>query len=133
MFNSPNDCFVSSPSSPSGLIYNRQHQNSRYHPYSRIPTAYYPTNELETYSYENNNNNNNNSAIQTYDHSIMSYDYNLAWTTSSSSIDNEINLEGQTTIGTNLGGTGRVEFHEIFLCYRVQETFSYIQRCSSLF
>ena len=111
MFNTPNDCFISSPSSPSGLIFNRQNHNSRYHPYNRISTSYYPTNELETYSYDNqNNNNNNNSAVQNYDHSIMSYDYNLAWTTSSSSIDNEINIEGQTTIGSNLGGTGRVKF-----------------------
>jgi len=101
MFNSPNDCFISSPSSPSGLIFNRQHQNSRYHPYNRIPTSYYPTNELETYSFDNNN----NSTIQNYDHSIVSYDYNLAWTTSSSSIDNEIGIEGQTTIGSNIVGT----------------------------
>jgi hypothetical protein len=108
MFNSPNDCFISSPSSPSGLIFNRQHHNSRYHPYSRIPTSYYPTNEHETYSYDNNN---HNSTMQNYDHSIMSYDYNLPWTTTtSSSIDNEMGIEGQTTIGSNLGGTGRVKF-----------------------
>jgi len=109
MFNSPNDCFISSPSSPSGLIFNRQHHNSRYHPYSRISTTYYPTNELETYSYDNNNHN-HNSTIQNYDHSIMSYDFNPTWTTSSSSIDNEIGIEGQTTIISNLGGTGRVKF-----------------------
>jgi hypothetical protein len=106
MFNSPNDCFISSPSSPSGLIFNRQHHTARYHPYNRISTSYYPTNELETYSFDNNN----NSTIQNYDHSIMSYDYNPTWTTSSSSIDNEIGIEGQTTIISNLGGTGRVKF-----------------------
>ncbi|UJR37348.1 hypothetical protein I4U23_030056 [Adineta vaga] len=113
MFNSPNDCFVPSPSSPSGLIFNRQHHTSRYHPYNRISTSYYSTNELETYSYDNNNNSSNNhnlnhhsSNIQTYDHSIMPYDYNLAWTTSSSSIDNDIGMEVPTTMVSNLGGTG---------------------------
>jgi hypothetical protein len=40
----------------------------------------------------------------------MSYDYNLAWTTSTSSNDNEIGMNGQTTIGSNLVGTGRVKF-----------------------
>jgi hypothetical protein len=110
MFNSSNDCFISSsPSSPSSLIFNRQHHNSRYHPYNRIPTTYYPTNELETYSFDNNNHH-QNSTIQNYDHSIMSYDYNLAWTTSTSSNDNEIGMNGQTTIGSNLVGTGRVKF-----------------------
>jgi hypothetical protein len=105
MFNSPNDCFISSPSSP-GLIFSRQHQNSRYHPYNRISTSYYPTNELETYSFDNNN----NPTIQNYDHSIISYDYNLPWTTSSSSIDNEISIEGQATIGSNVGRAGRTNF-----------------------
>ena len=77
MFNSTNDCFISSPSSPSNLIFNRPpHHNSRYHPYNRVSASYYPTNELETYSFDNNNNN-NNSSIQNYDHSITSYDYNM--------------------------------------------------------
>jgi len=123
MFNSPNDCFISSPSSPSGLIFNRQHHNSRYHPYNRIPPTYYSPNELETYSFDNNNNHNHNSTMQNYDHSIKSYDYNLAWTTSSSSIDNEIGIEGQTTIGSNLGGTGRVKFHLIFYLFSSTEIF----------
>ncbi|CAF3734696.1 unnamed protein product [Adineta steineri] len=108
MFNSPNDSYTSSPTSPSGVIFNRHHHNSRYHPYNRISTSYYPTNELETYSFDNNNinTNNHNQTVQNYDHSVMPYDYNLAWTTSSSSIDNEISIEGQATIGSNLGGTG---------------------------
>ncbi|CAF1504983.1 unnamed protein product [Rotaria sp. Silwood1] len=102
MFNSSNDCFISSPSSPSNLIFNRQHHNSRYHPYNRISTSYHPTNEFETYSFDNNN-----STIQNYDHSIMSYDYNHTWTIPCSSIDNEINIEEQTTIiESNRGGTG---------------------------
>ncbi|CAF3600852.1 unnamed protein product [Rotaria sordida] len=102
MFNSPNDCFISSPLSPSNLIFNRQHHNTRYHPYNRISTSYYPTNELETYSYDNNN----NSTTQNYDNSIMSYDYNHSWTTPCSSIDNEINNKEQTIIKSNLGRTG---------------------------
>ncbi|CAF2995268.1 unnamed protein product [Rotaria sp. Silwood2] len=101
MFNSPNDCFISSPSSPSNVIFNRQHHNSRYHPYNRISTSYYPTNELETYSFDNNN-----STIQNYDHSNMSYGYNHSWTTPCSSISNEINIEEQKIIESNLGGTG---------------------------
>lgn len=132
MFNTPNDCFISSPSSPSGLIFNRQNHNSRYHPYSRIPPTYYSPNELETYSYDNNNNNNSNnnnthhnhnSTIPNYDHSIMSYDYNLGWTTTSSSIDNEMGIDGQTTMGTNIGGTGRVKFPLLFLLFSSTEIF----------
>jgi hypothetical protein len=107
MFNTSNDCFVSSPTSPSGLIFNRQHQNSRYHPYNRIAPPYYSNNDLEGYSYDHTN---HNTPLPTYDHTIMPYDYNLAWTTSSSSIDNEIGMEEQTVMGNNLGGTGRVKF-----------------------
>lgn len=108
MFNSSNDCFLPSPSSPSGLIFNRQNHHSRYHPYNRISTTYYPTNELESYSYENPNSNPNpNSTMSNYDHSLISYDYNLPWTTpTSSSLDNQIGFDGQTTIANNLGGTG---------------------------
>lgn len=107
MFNTSNECFISSPTSPSGLIFNRQHQNSRYHPYNRIAPPYYPTNDLEGYSYDHNT---HNPTLPNYDHSIMPYDYNLAWTTSSSSIDNEIGMEEQTGMSNNLGGTGRVKF-----------------------
>ncbi|CAF1678225.1 unnamed protein product [Adineta ricciae] len=110
MFNTPNDCFVPSSTSPSGLIFNRQHHTSRYHPYNRVPSTYYPSNELETYSYDNNNANSNpnhhTSTVQNYDHSMMPYDYNLAWTTSSSSLEHDMSIEGATTMGSNLGGTG---------------------------
>jgi hypothetical protein len=128
MFNTSNDCFTSSPSSPSGLIFNRQHHSSRYHPYSRIPPqAYYPNNELETYSYDNNN-----PTIPNYDHSIMPYDYNLPWTTSSS-MDNEMGIEGQTNMGSNLGGTGRVKFLEFFYLFferrKLFYTFKGAPRC----
>ena len=110
MFNSSNDCFLPSPSSPSGLIFNRQNHHSRYHPYNRLSTTYYPNNELEPYSYENPNPN-HNSTISNYDHSLISYDYNLPWTTpSSSSLDNQIGFDGQTTMTNNVSGTGRFEF-----------------------
>ena len=123
MFNSPNDCFISSPSSPSGLIFNRQNHNSRYHPYGRIPTSYYQNpNELEIYSYDNNN-----STIQNYDHSLISYDYNLPWTTSSSSIDNEMGIDGQTINGANLGGTGRVKFLETFFIFERRKLFIHLK------
>ncbi|CAM4884473.1 unnamed protein product [Rotaria socialis] len=96
MFTATNDYFISpSPASPSGLVFNRQHHHSRYHPYDRVSASYYPTNELETYSYENNK---NNSTTANYDHSIASYDYNLAWTTPCSSVDSEINIEGQRPV-----------------------------------
>lgn len=122
MFNTSNDCFISSPTSPSGLIFNRQHQNSRYHPYNRIAPPYYANNDLETYSYDHNNH--NTTPLPTYDHSIMPYDYNLAWTTtSSSSMDNEISLEEQTGMPNNLGGTGRVKFRKACRCFSSTENF----------
>ena len=120
MFNTSNECFVTSPSSPSsGLIFNRQHQNSRYHPYSRIPPAtYYPNNEIETYSFDTTN-----PPIPNYDHSIMSYDYNLPWTATSLSMDNEMGIDGQTNVGPNIGGTGRVKFLKTFVLFSSTENF----------
>jgi hypothetical protein len=53
----------------------------------------------------------------------MSYDYNLAWTTSSSSIDNEMSIEGQTSIGSNIGGTGRAKFLGFFYLFSSTEIF----------
>ncbi|CAF3757473.1 unnamed protein product [Rotaria socialis] len=104
MFTATNDYFISpSPSSPSGLVFNRQHHHSRYHPYDRVSASYYPTNELETYSYENNK---NNSTTANYDHSIASYDYNLAWTTPCSSVDSEIYIEGQRPVELQVARPG---------------------------
>ena len=132
MFNTSNDCFTSSPTSPSGVIFNRQHQNSRYHPYSRVTPSYYPHNDLEGYSYDHNTHN-TTTTLPTYDHSIMPYDYNLAWMTTSSSMDNEISLEEQTGITNNLGGTGRVKFPVVgrfFFEYRNRfYTFKGAPRC----
>lgn len=113
MYNSTNDCFISSPSSSSSssnFLFNRQHYNSRYHPYHRISTSYYPNNESENYSYENNN----HSTIENYNQSITSYDYNTNWTTSSSVIDNEVNIEEQTKTQSNHGTTGRFKFLNLF-------------------
>lgn len=126
MYTSPNDCFISSPSSP-GLIFNRSHQGSRYHPYGRVSTPYHPSNELETYSFDSNNNNlhHHHSNIQSYDPSGMSYDYNLAWTTTSSSLENDLVIEGQVTHGSVVSGTGRVtvlqllEYRKIFIHSKV--------------
>ena len=127
MFNTPNDCFVPSSTSPSGLIFNRQHHASRYHPYNRVSSTYYPSNELETYSYDNNNANSNpnhhTSTVENYDHSMMPYDYNLAWTTSSSSLEHDMSMEGATTMGSNLGGTGRMKFPCLFPLFPSTENF----------
>lgn len=64
MFNVPNDYFISPPSSSNGMVFNH---NTRYHPYRRMATSYYPSNEYSTYSIDNNN------------HSIQNFDYKSAW------------------------------------------------------
>ena len=130
MFTSTNDCFISSPSSP-GVLFNRSHQGSRYHPYGRVSTPYHPSNELETYSFDSNNNNlhNHHSNIQSYDPSGMSYDYSLAWTTTTSSPIDELGIDGQVAHGSLVGGTGRVDFSTMLESRKLLHTFEGTPRC----
>ena len=113
---------MTSPTSPN-VIFNRSHSNNRYHPYTR---PYCPSNELETYSFDNNNNTVHHAhshhpptSMQTYDTSAMSYDYNLSWTNPSSSAieTNEMTMEGPIPHSANIGGTGRVNVR-FFVEYR---------------
>lgn len=115
MFNTNSDCYGNSTSS-SGLVFNRTHQNSRYHPYHRISSSFYQNNELDSYNFDNNLNgthslnSHHHGSIQNYDHSNLSYDYNIPWTGSSSSMDHELSTDGQiNSTSNNLTGTGRVE------------------------
>lgn len=132
MFNSSNECYMtSSPTSPN-VIFNRSHGNARYHPYSR---PYCPSNELETYSFDNNNNALHHHAaapMQSYETSGVSYEYNLPWTNPSSSTleTNEMTMEGTMPHSTTIGGTGKGRVRTLV---EYRKSVSYIRRYSSLF
>ena len=63
----------------------------------------------------------------------MSYDYNYAWTGSSSPTDNEMGIEGQADLGSVIVGTGTVKFHDLLaLCRengKLFDTFLGAPRC----
>jgi hypothetical protein len=118
MFNTSNDCFLHSPSSP-GLIFNRPQASNRYHPYNRVSNAYYPSVDHESYPFDNNNNNLHHHHVPppmaNYDTSTIPYDYNLAWNTTASTMENEMSIDGQAVFTSATGTTGSVKLAFRFL------------------